>query len=60
MKAKLEEPDETRALTIDEAANLPGILGRIAPCKLRLTGEYGYREAETGRKILIVRKLEAK
>jgi len=52
------KPDVIREMTPEEAAAMPGLLGRIASAVLRAKGEYGYTEAETGRKVLIVRKAD--
>lgn len=46
-------PDETRTLTMAEAEALPGMLGKIASAMLAHRGEYGYTDADTGRKVLL-------
>jgi hypothetical protein len=50
----MRKPDDTRTLTLDEARALPGMLGRIAPLMLAAHGRYGYRDAATGRTVLLV------
>lgn len=49
-------PDKTRKLTIAEAKALPGMLGRVAPVVLERRGEYGYIDATSGQKVLLVLK----
>lgn len=46
----------TRALTVEQARALPGMLGRIAPAVLTAHGAYTYKDLTTGLVVTLVRK----
>jgi len=50
------QADIRKDLTVEEARNLSGLLGRIAPAALAAHGWYGYTETQTGKRVLIIRK----
>lgn len=45
---------DTRAITLEDARNLPGLLGRIAPAMLANKGEYTYQDKAAGRTVRLV------
>ena len=53
-QCEASRPDIRQEMTAEEAATLPGLLGRIAPAMLRRHGCYGFTRASDGARILIV------